>query len=67
MPGAGLTKPGREAKGPRSCELLPKFDFYGLRHFAVSAWLAKGMRIQDVSRHIGHSNVATTMACMPTY
>jgi hypothetical protein len=61
MPGAGLTKPGRETGGPRSCEELPKFDFYALRHFAVSAWLLAGMRIQDVSRHIGHSNIATTM------
>ena len=61
MPGAGLTKPNPEPKGPRSCKELPKFDFYALRHFAVSVWLAGGMRIQDASRHLGHSNVATTM------
>ena len=37
------------------------FSFHGLRHFAGSAWLAQGMRIQDVSWLLGHSQITTTM------
>jgi hypothetical protein len=39
----------------------PKFTFHGLRHFAGSAWLAQGMRIQDVSWLLGHKSIQTTM------
>ena len=40
----------------------PKFTFHPLRHFAGSAWLAQGMRIQDVSWLLGHSDIKITMS-----
>jgi integrase len=40
---------------------VPECTFHALRHFAGSAWLAQGMRTQDVSWLMGHSDHNTTM------
>jgi integrase len=49
------------AAGITSSSGEPKFTFHALRHFAGSAWLAEGMRIQDVSWNLGHKDIKTTM------
>lgn len=51
MLSAGLDVPGKR-----------KFTFHALRHFAGSAWLAQGMRIQDVQWLLGHGDIKVTMA-----
>jgi integrase len=37
-----------------------KYSPHTLRHFAGSAWLAQGARLEDVSRWLGHKNIKTT-------
>jgi integrase len=62
MRGAGLTKPGGKQHPTLNPDgVLSIFTLHALRHFAVSAWLGSGMRIQDVQRHIGHKSIKTTI------
>ena len=44
-----------EAQGAR------KLTFHGLRHFYASARIADGHEIADVSRALGHADIATTL------
>ena len=52
---------GKQLKAAKAGAGVSGFSFHGLRHFAGSAWLAQGMRIQDVSWLLGHAQITTTM------
>jgi integrase len=40
---------------------LPKIRFHDLRHTTASMLLSSGIPVLEVSRYLGHSNVATTL------
>ena len=37
-----------------------RWTMHEMRHYAGSMWLALGMRIEDVSRMLGHAKIETT-------
>jgi integrase len=61
MRGAGLCHPGGKKTAENPDGELSNFSLHALRHFAVSTWLGKDMRIQDAQRHLGHKSITTTI------
>ena len=49
-------------------DILPEnFHFHDLRHFHATYLLSKGIGVQNVSRRLGHADIATTLSYYSHY
>lgn len=47
---------------PNNADILPTgFHFHDIRHYHATTLLANGLNIQNVSRRLGHADIATTL------
>lgn len=52
----------------KNSDILPEnFHFHDLRHFHATYLLSKGIGVQNVSRRLGHADIATTLSYYSHY